>query len=90
MVVRPDGTLVEREVTEEDLKQQATNDAELMKIAQKAAQDAATASDSQADAVTKVIENVPERLAANDDTAAKPAEVADDKVARANEARNGE
>ena len=34
MVVRSDGTLVEREVTEEDLKQQAANDAELMKIAQ--------------------------------------------------------
>ncbi|MGV3552559.1 SPOR domain-containing protein [Rhizobium sp.] len=79
MVVRPDGSLVEREVTEDDLKQQATNDAELMKIAQKAAQDAATASDSQADDIAKAIADVPERLAATDDTVAKP----DDKAARA-------
>jgi hypothetical protein len=74
MVVRPDGTLVEREVTEEDLKQQAVNDAELMKIAQKAAQDAATASDSQGDDIAKAIESVPERLAPNDETTVKPAE----------------
>jgi hypothetical protein len=74
MVVRSDGTLVEREVTEEDLKQQATNDAELMKIAQKAAQDAATANDSQGDDIAKAIENVPERLAPNDETSATPIE----------------
>jgi hypothetical protein len=80
MVVRPDGTLVEREVTDEDLKQQATNDAELMKIAQKAAQDAATASDSQADDIAKAIENVPERLAADDATAVKADEIKADEV----------
>jgi hypothetical protein len=74
MVVRPDGSLVEREVTEEDLKQQAANDAELMKIAQKAAQDAATANDSQGDDIAKAIENVPERLAPNDETAVTPIE----------------
>lgn len=74
MVVRPDGTLVERDVTEEDMKQQATNDAELMKIAQKAAQDAATASDSQADDIAKTIENVPERLSPSDEQAVTPVE----------------
>lgn len=74
MVVRSDGTLVEREVTEDDLKQQAANDAELMKIAQKAAQDAATANDSQSDDIAKAIENVPERLAPSDETAARPVE----------------
>lgn len=74
MVVRPDGTLVERDVTEEDVKQQATNDAELMKIAQKAAQDAATASDSQADDIAKTIENVPERLAPSDEQPVTPVE----------------
>lgn len=63
MVVRPDGSLVEREVTEEDVKQQAANDAELLKIAQKAAQDAAMVSDSAGDDIAKAIENVPERLA---------------------------
>jgi hypothetical protein len=67
MVVRADGSLVERELTEEDLKQQASNDAELQKIAQKAAQDAATASDSQADDIARTIDSVPERLAATDD-----------------------
>lgn len=82
MVVRPDGTLIEREVTEEDLKQQATNDAELMKIAQKAALDAATASDSQVDDVAKAIGNVPERLAPSDETALKPADAAQDTTAR--------
>jgi len=66
MVVRADGSLVEREVTEEDLKQQASNDAELQKIAQKAALDAATASDSQADDIARTIDSVPERLAATD------------------------
>lgn len=74
MVVRPDGTLVEREVTEEDLQQQATTDAELMKIAQKAAQDAATASESQADDIAKTIENVPERLSPDDSSASKVVE----------------
>lgn len=73
MVVRPDGSLVEREVTEADLKQQASNDAELQKIAQKAAQDAATASDSQGDDIAKTIDSVPERLAATDDAAADKA-----------------
>lgn len=82
MVVRPDGTLVEREVTEDDLKQQASNDAELMKIAQKAAQDAATASDSQGDDIAKAIENVPERLAPADDTTASAVTAEDDKTAR--------
>lgn len=73
MVVKPDGSLMEREVTEEDLKQQASNDAELQKIAQKAAQDAATASDSQADDIAKTIDSVPERLAATDDATADKA-----------------
>lgn len=82
MVVRSDGTLVEREVTEEDLKQQAANDAELMKIAQKAAQEAATASDSQSDDIAKAIENVPERLAPNDETVAKPAEAIETKTVK--------
>jgi hypothetical protein len=82
MVVRPDGSLVEREVTEEDLKQQAANDAELMKIAQKAAQDAATANDSQTDDIAKAIENVPERLAPNDVT---PAETVDAKSVQTEE-----
>ena len=86
MVVRPDGTLVEREVTEDDLQQQAANDAELMKIAQKAAQDAATASDSQGDDIAKAIESVPERLAPSDETAATPVEPADEKTARVTDA----
>ncbi|MBX9455718.1 MAG: SPOR domain-containing protein [Rhizobium sp.] len=81
MVVRPDGTLVEREVTEDDLQQQAANDAELMKIAQKAAQDAAIATDSQADDIAKAIENVPERLAPNDEPAAKVVTPAQDEDA---------
>jgi hypothetical protein len=85
MVVRPDGTLVEREVTEDDLKQQAANDAELMKIAQKAAQDAATANDSQGDDIAKAIENVPERLAPNDTTAEKPAEAVEAKAVKVEE-----
>ena len=82
MVVKSDGTLVEREVTEEDLKQQAANDAELMKIAQKAAQDAALASDSKVDDVAKAIENVPERLAPADEAAVKPDDASEDKTAR--------
>jgi hypothetical protein len=64
MVVRPDGSLVEREVSGDDVAQQEKNDAELTKIAQKAAQDAATASASQADEIAKAIDSVPERLGA--------------------------
>lgn len=85
MVVRPDGTLVEREVTEEDLRQQAANDAELTKIAENAARDAATATDSQADDIAKAIASVPERLAPADEVAAKPADSVEAKPAAVSE-----
>ncbi|CAN7381461.1 SPOR domain-containing protein [Rhizobium sp. LjRoot254] len=70
MVVKSDGSLMAREETAEDIQQQATNDAELMKIAKKAAQDAATPVDTSGDDIAKAIESVPERLAPADENAA--------------------
>ncbi|UVC10844.1 SPOR domain-containing protein [Rhizobium sp. TH2] len=70
MVVKSDGSLMAREETAEDIQQQVTNDAELMKIAKKAAQDAATPVDTSGDDIAKAIENVPERLAPADENAA--------------------
>lgn len=70
MVVKSDGSLIAREETAEDVQQQAANDAELMKIARKAAEDAAKPVDTAGDDIAKAIESVPERLTPDDQNAA--------------------